>query len=183
MSKKETGVVRISGRDYTTVAKRVKDFREAHPHWTTVSEIVERNDEVIVMRSSISDETGRVLADGYAEEFRKASQINKTSAVENCETSSLGRALAKLGYGGTEFASANEVEHAKDDKPETPAKPVDLEGWAARFAKCTTREGLLKEWELAKKECNDAGNAEAYTALQAVRNQLGANLGKVKEEA
>ena len=37
---------------------------------------------------------------GVAEEFREASRINQTSAMENCETSAFGRALASMGYGG-----------------------------------------------------------------------------------
>ena len=53
-----------------------------------------------------------IIATGHAQEFRKASQINGTSYVENCETSAIGRALACLGIGGTEFASANEVVNA-----------------------------------------------------------------------
>jgi hypothetical protein len=64
------------------------------------------------MKSIIADETGRVLATGHAEEYRKSSQINGTSALENAETSAHGRSLAALGIGGTEFASANEVQNA-----------------------------------------------------------------------
>jgi hypothetical protein len=64
------------------------------------------------MKSIIADETGRILATGHAEEYRKSSQINGTSALENAETSAHGRSLAALGIGGTEFASANEVQNA-----------------------------------------------------------------------
>jgi hypothetical protein len=53
-----------------------------------------------------------VLATGYAEERRDSTTINKTSALENCETSAIGRALAAYGYAGTEYASADEVAQA-----------------------------------------------------------------------
>lgn len=106
-----TGVVNIRGREYKTVALRVQEFREQHPDWLLNTEIVNMDDTVVVMRATISDRE-MVLATGHSEEYRTASQINKTSALENAETSAIGRALAALGYGGSEFASANEVANA-----------------------------------------------------------------------
>ena len=110
MSDKE-GVVNIRGKEYLTVAKRINDFRAVHPDWSVTTSIVENTPQRVVMKCKIVHDA-IVLATGYAEEFRAASQINKTSALENCETSAIGRALANLGYGGTEFASANEVQQA-----------------------------------------------------------------------
>lgn len=107
-----TGIVNIRGKEYQTVALRVQKFREAHPGWSLTSEVLFRDADCVVMKSIIADETGRVLATGHAEEYRKASQINGTSALENAETSAHGRSLAALGIGGTEFASANEVQNA-----------------------------------------------------------------------
>lgn len=107
-----TGIVNIRGKEYQTVALRVQKFREAHPGWSLTSEVLFRDADCVVMKSIIADETGRVLATGHAEEYRKSSQINGTSALENAETSAHGRALAALGIGGTEFASANEVQNA-----------------------------------------------------------------------
>jgi hypothetical protein len=109
---KNTGVVSIHGREYETVALRVQKFRQNKPDWTLQTDIIERNEDCVVMRASISDHTGRLLATGHSEEYRHTSQINRTSALENAETSAIGRALAALGMGGTEFASANEVQNA-----------------------------------------------------------------------
>ena len=109
---KDTGVVTIHNREYQTVALRVKNFREKHPGFTLSTEIVSRDAEVVVMKALIADEKGRVIATGHAEEQRAASQINRTSALENAETSAIGRALAAFGLGGTEFASADEVANA-----------------------------------------------------------------------
>jgi hypothetical protein len=64
------------------------------------------------MQARIYNTECRCIATGHAEEFRAASQINSTSALENAETSAIGRALAAAGWGGTEFASANEVQNA-----------------------------------------------------------------------
>jgi hypothetical protein len=64
------------------------------------------------MQARIYNYEGKCITTGHAEEFRAASQINSTSALENAETSAIGRALAAAGWGGTEFASANEVQNA-----------------------------------------------------------------------
>ena len=107
-----TGVVSIHGREYETVALRVKKFRDKHPEYRLLTEIVNRDDECVVMRAMIANDKGEVLATGHSEEYRHTSTINKTSALENAETSAIGRALAALGLGGTEFASADEVASA-----------------------------------------------------------------------
>jgi hypothetical protein len=107
-----TGIVNIRGKEYMTVALRVQHFREKHPMWAIETHVEDRTEDYVVMRCEISNEEGRILATGHAEEFRKSSQINSTSALENAETSCIGRALASLGFGGSEFASANEVQNA-----------------------------------------------------------------------
>lgn len=112
VAKLDTGVIDIRGKQYQTVALRVQLFREKHPEWSLTTDLVERSDECVVMKAAIADETGRTLATGFAEEYRRSSQINKTSALENAETSAIGRALAALGHGGTEYATANEVQNA-----------------------------------------------------------------------
>ena len=106
------GVVKIHGKEYKTVALRVAEFRQAHPDYTISTELVEANDVLVIMKASILDNEGRLLATGYSEEVRAASKINATSALENAETSAIGRCLSALGFGGTEYASADEVASA-----------------------------------------------------------------------
>jgi hypothetical protein len=110
------GIVNIKGKDYKTVALRVQEFRANFPGHSLITDIVKIDDDQCIVKASIYKITdtgdGVVIATGHAQEFRKASQINGTSYVENCETSAIGRALAGLGIGGTEFASANEVVNA-----------------------------------------------------------------------
>lgn len=122
---KQSGVVNIHGREYQTVAFRVQKFREAHPDWALTTAIMARDEECVVIQASIADADGRTLATGHSEEYRKSSQINRTSALENAETSAIGRALAALGFGGTEFATANEVQNAikQQDEPRDPSIP------------------------------------------------------------
>lgn len=126
---KDTGKVNIHGKEYETVASRVQRFRTDHPKLSLETVIVERNDKEVVIRAIISDGDVR-LATGFAEEQRQSSTINRTSALENAETSAIGRALAAFGYGGTEYASADEVAQAigqqsAPNRPTPPAKPIE----------------------------------------------------------
>jgi len=122
-----TGIVNIKGKEYQTVALRVQKLREQHPDWSLTSEILFRDADCVVVKSIIADETGRIIATGHAEEYRNASQINSTSALENAETSAHGRSLAAAGLGGTEFASANEVQNAihQQSNPEKFIKQIE----------------------------------------------------------
>ena len=112
MTTNKQGVVNIKGKEYKTVALRVQEFREQYKQFALITEVVQLDAEQCVIKASVLTDTDRVVATGLAQEFRKASQINGTSYVENCETSAIGRALACLGLGGQEFASANEVLNA-----------------------------------------------------------------------
>ncbi len=99
-------------RMYETVAERVKKFRATYPvdsGWQLLTEIEFPADGLVLCRARIVDPAGRVIATGTAEEVRGSSMINKTSAVENAETSAIGRALFAAGFGGGEFCSADEL--------------------------------------------------------------------------
>lgn len=110
---KDTGIVNIHGKEYKTVAKRVDEFRKDHKtDMSIITSIIVADEKVVVMKAEISDKDGRIIATGFAEEKRTAKGINETSALENCETSAIGRALANFGLGGGEYASADEVANA-----------------------------------------------------------------------
>lgn len=104
--------VDIRGKFYKTVAERVAEFREKHKlDYAIITEIISAN-ELVQVKAVINDKDGFIVATGFAEEVRGSTNINKTSALENCETSAIGRALAAFGLGGTEYATANEVTDA-----------------------------------------------------------------------
>ena len=116
--------INIHGKEYRTVAERVADFRDAEnfsASYSIITEIINAGN-VVQMKASILNEDGRTLATGFAEEVRGSTNINKTSALENCETSAIGRALANFGLSGTEYASANEVMNAIAKQVELEAK-------------------------------------------------------------
>lgn len=115
----QTGIVTIGGKEYLTVARRLKDFWDIHPDWSITTELMESGQYVRVV-ATIRDETGRIRATGTAEEERDSSNINKTSCVENCETGAVGRALGILGYTGSAIASAEEMQRALEQQAEIP---------------------------------------------------------------
>lgn len=113
----------IKGKEYVPVQERIKFFRqeEQYKNWSIINEIVAVDDQTCIIKCIVADESGRHIAVGHAQEDRTSSMINKTSFVENCESSAVGRALAFLGIGvDTSIASANEVSMAisKQDLPE-----------------------------------------------------------------
>jgi hypothetical protein len=109
MAANPKGIVNIHGKDYETVASRVARFRDAYPEHTIETQLIHQDDERVIMKALILNGE-LLLATGYAEEVRGSSNINSTSALENCETSAIGRCLAAFGYMGTDsYATADEV--------------------------------------------------------------------------
>ncbi|WP_323586139.1 hypothetical protein [Aliarcobacter butzleri] len=113
---KNSPTVDIKGKSYTQVSTRINIFRKYFPT-ASIETLITYNDDVRVIIQTKISLNDKVIATGYAEEVRgDGNYINQTSAVENCETSSIGRALSNLGLGGSEYASANEVENAISQK-------------------------------------------------------------------
>jgi len=111
--------VKIHGKDYRTVAERVELFHQNHKQSekSITTEILHNDESTVMMKTTVT--VGESTYTGHAVEVYNSSMINKTSALENCETSAIGRALASAGLGGTEFASADEVTNAiaQQNKP------------------------------------------------------------------
>ena len=109
---KKVPKINIKGKEYATVASRVEIFRKHFPLYSITTELIADDEQRVVMKAEIKDENNRILADGYSEEIRGEGLINTTSAIENCQTSAIGRALAAFGLIGGEYASSFEVENA-----------------------------------------------------------------------
>ena len=138
-----TGKVNIRGKEYLTVAYRIKQFRVDHPDWQIHTDIVHMDDDRVVVRAEICDSASVTIATGHAEEKRSSSQINQTSALENCESSAVGRALAFAGYGGSEIASADEVQNAIYQQEN---KNPRVEKMTAAVNACGSLEDLKVVW-------------------------------------
>lgn len=132
----------IKGKDYIPVNERVKAFRMIYPDGCIETELIKYEDGVIVMKASVFGHYENIphslMATGYAKEVEGSSNINRTSALENCETSAIGRALGFMGIGiDTSIASYEEVTNAQmyqeGNKLATPTEKAGL------IASCNTK--------------------------------------------
>ena len=115
--------INIHGKKYVEVNERIIYFRQHYKNWTLSTEFVELTENKCEMKAEVKNEDRRGIADGIAEEIKGSSHINKTSFIENCQTSAWGRALGNLGIGiDTSVASADEVNYAIAQKKTKPKK-------------------------------------------------------------
>lgn len=102
----------IKGKDYAEVNQRIKAFRMIYPTGTIETKMLSNENGVCIFKAIIYA-NGNILATGTAYEKENSTFINKTSYIENCETSAVGRALGMCGFGiDTSVASAEEVQNA-----------------------------------------------------------------------
>ena len=118
MEKTKIQTIDIKGKKYATVDSRVEFFREKFPTWSLETDypVLDLDKGVCVCRAVVKDENGKVVADGYAHEWQSkpGSMVNKTSYIENAQTSAVDRALGFIGIGinGMGIATAEEVKTA-----------------------------------------------------------------------
>ena len=112
----------IGNKHYALVHTRVQIFRKHLGSEGRIQTIIlEQDDKKVSVQAVISiwkNDAWVEIANDFAEEYRGVGMVNKTSALENCVTSSIGRALSACGLTGGEYASAFEVDNAINNKPE-----------------------------------------------------------------
>lgn len=105
--------INIKGKEYVMVHERILHFRDKFEGYYFTTDFVELTEDRCVMKCSVFNEQGVEVSTGHAYEMQDSTFINKTSYVENCETSAIGRALGNLGIGiDTGIASFEEVANA-----------------------------------------------------------------------
>lgn len=120
--------VNIKGKEYVEVNERLKEFRKNFKDYSLTTEIIELKPDYCILKAVITDDKGIIRATGLAQENRESSYINKTSYVENCETSAWGRALGNFGIGiDSAICTADELLMAiaaqkEEEKPKKSAK-------------------------------------------------------------
>lgn len=160
----------IRGKQYVEVNERIKFFRQEtqYKNWTISTEVTMTDDrEECICKCIIADTEQRVISTGHAHEVKASSNINKTSFIENCETSAVGRALAMLGIGiDTSIASANEVNDAiskqKSSKPTAKSGETDYQK-AVTFLK--DAEDRQEAWSKIEKQCKTKFTDKQYNKL------------------
>lgn len=135
----------VKGNPYASVAQRIKAFRMLFPTGAIKTEIVSLENGVCVIHATVGyNNEGRfdgdrtefvVLGEGTAYEKEGSSFINKTSYIENCETSAIGRALGMCGLGiDSDVASAEETQNAQ--LQQDALKPITAEKRKALIKTC-----------------------------------------------
>ena len=160
----------IKGKDYAEVNQRIKAFRSIYPDGCIESEIVKLEDGVVTIKATVRDPDWRILSTGYAQEVEGSTYINKTSFIENCETSAVGRALGMLGIGiDTSVASADEVENAiKGQEKIDDVKVKALMGLAEE--KDVPIEDILKRFKVKRLEdLSEVQHIKAVRALESTK--------------
>ncbi len=164
MTEKKLKTVNIKGKDYVEVNTRVKEFRtnENYKGYRLTSEIIDLSNGVVTMRATVLNDKGEVIATGHAQEKESSSYINKTSFIENCETSAWGRALGNLGIGiDTSIASCEEVQNAIENQEQEKAKAV-TKPKPANKTQSTTKEDIDVAIFKGLQDCQTMEELKAY---------------------
>ena len=172
---KECKTSPIKDKPYIEVNERIKAFRKVYPDGFITTEIVSNENGVCTFRATVGVYTDNnepvIIATGTAYEKENSTFINKTSYIENCETSAVGRALGMAGFGiDTSIASAEEVQNAianqSTKKAETKATPEQVKILSEKYTD-ENLEKLLKAQGVTKIEDITAVKAsEIITALR-----------------
>ena len=166
----------IKGKSYIEVSQRIKAFRMVFPDGFIITDMQSNENGVCIFTARVGYYTdginGVVIGTGTAYEREDSSYINKTSYIENCETSAVGRALGMAGFGiDTSVASFEEVSNAilnqGDDAPWDAPTPIQRNTRKASQKQVDYLRRLCKNNSLFIKEILDKYNIGELSELTA----------------
>lgn len=149
--------------DYEPVHERIPKFYEKYPDGRIITELAETADlstavfKAILYKNAEEQEKGLSLATGWASEIAGNGYVNKTSHLENCETSAIGRALANIGIHGDKRPSREEMQKVekgeqkpqpqKTNQPQKQEIPAgDMKFFMESLSKANDMTELMKLW-------------------------------------
>lgn len=146
-------MARFNIDEYMTVAERIDVFWKTHPEGRILTQLIHFDPTQCVVKAEVYlDRADDIpVTSDYAEERIDGSPVNKTSMVENCVTSAIGRALADLGgdFTGSKRPSREEMEKVERLKAKPVAEqPVPEEFWG-RLAGVKSVDDLNALWSEA----------------------------------
>jgi hypothetical protein len=155
--------------DYETVEERIRRFYKDNKTGRIITDNIttlqDRQVGTWVVKASVylDDQTDKPKATGLAFEVDGQGMANKTSALENAETSAIGRALANAGYSGNKRTSRQEME---------------------KVARGATPKATSKDWlAMAKELGNDIEGLRLLYSQAKTANATAATLTKIQELA
>lgn len=181
----------IKGKMYADVNQRIKAFRKVYPMGTISTEMESNDNGICIFKASVYADCGTdingLLGTGYAYEKENSSFINRTSYIENCETSAVGRALGMAGFGiDNSVASADEVANAiaiQETMEKNAKKNADAKITAQQLGKIkaellrtgVTEDAILKRYKVTKLE--ELSSDQAQNCIGSLAKSRGAKDG------
>tara|TARA_R100000742_G_C4276602_1_gene97799 strand:- start:1698 stop:2291 length:594 start_codon:yes stop_codon:yes gene_type:complete len=189
--------MKFKGKEYTEVKDRLIAFSEEYPQATIHTELLahapisdsatgEYCNEYIVKAIVTPNplQEPEIFYTGHAAERDNTGFVNKTSALENCETSAVGRALAIAGFGGEfSIASKEEVENAKLKQKEIKPTIKSLEEIDTLAKQCKENGSLNEEGWLKYTKQRSAGYFDTKARVEMTKNAFITLHGRVEKES
>jgi hypothetical protein len=127
MTAQEMKKINIKGKDYVEVHERIGYLRKNYKVAQLLTEILSNEGGVCIMKATLYVDD-KIVSTGHAYEKEDSTYINKTSYIENCETSAVGRCLGNFGIGiNSSIASADEVVNAINQQQQKPREKNEWE--------------------------------------------------------
>ena len=147
--------------NYETVESRLAKFWEQYPNGRIATSVFHYDDNKVVFRAEVYVDAGDEYpkATGFAEELRDASPVNRTSHVENAETSAIGRALANFVFQSKTAPRPSREEMSKVARAEQPAAPT--QDFVTKFREACVKKGINPDEVAAKAGVNLASLSDA----------------------
>ena len=166
--------VEVKGKSYVEVNERLKYFRENFKGYALLTDILQLSEKWVVIKARIINENGKEVANGTAYENCSNTGVNKTSYIENCETSAWGRALGNFGIGiDSSVASADEVKRTIELQNKIDELDTEIGGVVQGSVKTLILD-IQKELQIKKLTLNDKQKESV--------NYVVAHSGKMSEE-
>ncbi len=167
------------GKAYAEVGERVKAFKEKYGDSGSIITTFIQNDEQKVVSMTQCIVNGVILGTGHAEEIRGSTQVNKSSALENCETSSIGRAVSfATGFmsDGSKIASTEEIQNAIVQQSQVDAHLKTMEV-AVAYVSTALKVAIANDDEEGIEECRSSVHGNQH-----LRREVFATLDAEEEE-
>jgi hypothetical protein len=136
--------------EYDDVNSRINKFYTDHKDGKIHTELVKYEDGIVIFKALILIDK-EMVATGHAEETIGQGYVNKTCALENCETSSIGRGLANYNYSGKKRPSREEMEKVQRSAPAKTEEEKVSEVFDGKIQTCEVIEKQIKEYLVENK--------------------------------
>lgn len=168
----EIETIKLGAKGYAQVNERIKAYRKVYPTGSIITQIEEIREDYVRIRAEVRDQAGNIVSTGVASEMltgdNKKDYINKTSMVENCETSAVGRALGFAGFGvDTAIASAEDIERTKQsNKTFEIYNNMLIRDEEAKYVIKVAIGDLMRKMGVVKAGLSDVVEKELWTNLE-----------------